>query len=170
MKYLLGQRSIPDWSINDQLVIEEAIAFVQQPPNQNIYVQAALFLHRVTGADYICVGQTVTEDKKNVKTLAFTYRGQVLDNITYCTIGTPCENVLGQNFCYFPDGIQELFPTDIALLEMQVHSYMGMPLNDREDNTIGLLSMLHSKPIADPVLAEHLLFIIASLLEEGLNG
>jgi len=42
-------------------------------------------------------------------------------------------------------------------------------LNDREDNTIGLLSLLYKEKIARPELAEHLLFMMASLLEENFN-
>lgn len=169
MKYLLTSRLNPNWSAEELTVIDEAVTLVQNPPTEDTYSKIAVFLHRATGASYVAIGQTTTDDKKFISTLAFTYQQQVLDNITYCTVGAPCENVLGQNFCYYPDGIQEIFPTDTALREMQVHSYMGMPLNDGEDNTIGLLSLLHNQPIANPELAEHLLFIMASLLEEELN-
>ena len=169
MKYLISQRVKSTWSATEEQAISEAMAFVQNPPTEDLYAKIALFLYRVIGVDYVTVGQTVTEDKKYITTLAFSYKDQLLDNITYCTIGAPCDNVLGHNFCHYPDGIQEMFPTDEALRTMEVHSYMGMPLNDLEDNTMGLLSLLHSQSIPNPELAEHLLFILASLLEEKLN-
>jgi len=47
---------------------------------------------------------------------------------------------------------------------------MAVAVNDQEDNTIGLISLMHKEQIPYPELAEHLLFMMTSLLEEILNA
>jgi hypothetical protein len=169
MKYLLSQRTVLKWSEADLKTIEAAMDFVQNPPTAGFFPALALLLHQATGAEMVTAGWTVTEDKKYVQTLGFTQGATVLDNITYCTVGAPCENVLGHNFCYYPENIQGLFPEDEFLKVLDLHCYMGLPLNDRDDNTIGLLSLLHRQDLANPALAEHLLFVLAAVAEENLQ-
>jgi len=169
MKYFTGQRKLREWTDEERKYIEDAVLLIQHPPKTNIYSQIAFFLNIATGADYVTIGQIVTADKKNVRTLALTQGQNELDNLTYNTLNAPCEHVLGHNFVYYPEKLQELFPLDDYLRVINVHSYMAVALNDREDNTIGLLSLMHKEKLAHPELAEHLLFMMASLLEENLN-
>ena len=170
MKYFTGLWKLREWTDEEGKYIEEAVLLVQHPPKTNLYSSIALFLNKTTQADYVIIGKTLAEDKKLVRTLAMTHGQNVQENLTYNTANAACEHVLGHNFVYFPEKLQELFPLDDFLRDVDVHGYMAVALNDREDNTIGLLSLLYKGKIARPELAEHLLFMMASLLEEELNN
>ena len=168
MKYITGKSEPRKWTAAEKRLIEEAILLEQVPQDTNIYHKIALFLKKATGVDYVTIGLKVKEDNKLIRTLAFYKKGKVLENLTYNTNHTPCEHVLGRNFIYFPANLQELFPLDTYLQQINVHSYMAVPLTDEDDETIGLISLMHTGKFARPELAEHLLFMMARLLEENL--
>jgi len=167
MKYFTGQRKLREWTEEERKYIEEAVLLIQHPPQLNLYQNIAFFLNKATSADYVTIGKTVTVDQKTVRTLAFTYKQSELDNLVYDTRHTPCEYVLGHNFLYYPEKLQELFPLDDSLRIKNVHSYMAVALNEQENNTIGVLSLMHIEKLAHPEMSEHLLFMLAALLEEN---
>jgi len=167
MKYFTGQRKLREWTGEERKYIEKAVLLIQHPPQINLYRDIAFFLNKATGADYVTIGKTVTVDQKTVRTLAFTYKQSELDNLVYDTRHAPCEYVLGHNFHYYPEKLQELFPLDDSLRTINVHSYMAVALNDQENNTIGVLSLMHKEKLAHPEMSEHLLFMLAALLEEN---
>ena len=170
MKYFTRQWEQREWTEEEKKYIEDAVLFVQDPPQTNLYRDIAFFLNKATGADYVTIGKTVAPDKKFVQTLAFTHKQTELDNLIYNTLHTPCEYVLGHSFIYYPENLQTLFPLDDYLRVIDVHSYMAVSLSDQDDNTIGILSLMHQEKLPRPELAEHLLFMMASLLEENLNA
>src|SRR5262249_26863448 len=78
------------------------------------------------------------------------------ENFEYALKGTPCESVIEQRACYYPSGIQQAFPDDLILAQMGVHSYLGVPLADREGGNIGLLVLLNDGPLREPEVARML--------------
>ncbi|WP_340820507.1 PAS domain S-box protein [Methanolobus sp. WCC4] len=69
------------------------------------------------------------------------------DNFTYDIIGTPCEDLTSGEPCFYPSGIQTLFPGDTILKKVNAESYWGTPLKDSEGRMIGLLVILDEKPM-----------------------
>ncbi|MFP4455952.1 MAG: PAS domain S-box protein [Desulfonatronovibrio sp.] len=69
------------------------------------------------------------------------------DNFTYKLDGTPCWNVLQDRVCHYNDNVQEKFPEDHMLAEINARSYWGAPLKDSSDNVIGLLALVDDKPM-----------------------
>lgn len=65
----------------------------------------------------------------------------------YALQGTPCRNVADGAVCYHASGVQQAYPTDTLLVEMGIHSYLGLPLVDAENHVIGLLALLDQAPI-----------------------
>lgn len=106
---------------------------------------------------YVLVGR-VSDDRRQINTIAVSAHGQVVDNISYDLLGTPCQDVTLQGVCIHPSRVQQLYPLDRLLVEMQVESYLGVPLLGRDDQTLGLLVALDTKP-----LGEHQRFQVLSL-------
>lgn len=73
--------------------------------------------------------------------------GRPQDYFEYDLKGTPCANVLGNELCFYPANVAALFPEDILLAEMGVHSYLGVPLRGYDGGILGLLAVLGDKPI-----------------------
>ncbi len=65
----------------------------------------------------------------------------------YALQGTPCRNVADGAVCYHASGVQQAYPTDTLLVEMGIHSYLGLPLVDAENHVIGLLAVLDQAAI-----------------------
>jgi signal transduction histidine kinase len=116
----------------------------------------AFFLSLVTSltsafeADFAFVAE-LNPDLLSVKTLSTSAFGKIVDNLSYELDGTPCENVINLKSCYYPTGIQELFPDDAMLRELGMQSYLGTALPDSEGNPIGLIAVLRRQPMSADV-------------------
>jgi len=80
----------------------------------------------------------------------------------YDLADTPCEQIAGQSFCFYPSGVQAKFPKDTLLVEMGVDCYIGVPLFDRNGDALGIIVGLNSKPADHPARVESLINIFSS--------
>ncbi len=81
------------------------------------------------------------------RTLAFWKGDRLSDNVTYEIAETPCVKVLAGETCYYPTGVQRLFPNDTDLVDMSVEGYLGIPLCNASGSVIGHLAVLDDKPM-----------------------
>ncbi|MCR4303491.1 MAG: diguanylate cyclase, partial [Gallionella sp.] len=110
--------------------------------------------------DYALVAENL--DGLTARTVAVCAHGKIVDNFEYPLRGTPCYNVLNGKFCHHPNNVAREFPEDKLLSEMQVESYMGMPLIDAGGRTLGLLAVLGRRPLANPEFAESIFQVFAA--------
>ncbi len=116
----------------------------------------------ILNADFAFAGSFTDESKNAIKTLALSERGSIRNNIVYDLENTPCNQVLNHNACAFSENIQELFPDDILLQEMNVEGYIGIPLFNTKAETIGIIVALYKNPIKEVDFAKNILEIFAS--------
>jgi formate hydrogenlyase transcriptional activator len=87
----------------------------------------------------------------HVRTIAFWGRGRIKDNVEFELAGTPCEDVIRGGLCHHPQGVQERFPRDQDLVDMQIESYLGVPLLDGDGQVLGHLAVFDERPLpAEP--------------------
>ena len=84
-----------------------------------------------------------------VRTLAFWGKGRLLDNVEFDLAGTPCEDVVRVGLCHHPSGVQRKFPRDLALQEMGIESYLGVPLQDGSGRVLGHLAVLDTATMTE---------------------
>ena len=97
------------------------------------------------------------------RAIAVSRNGHLIDNFSYDLRGTPCEQVVGKSLCHYPTGVQKAFPRDLALVELAIDSYMGIPLvSSTTGNALGLIVLLHRSPIPQPHQAETILRVVAN--------
>ena len=111
-------------------------------------------------------GAWVTEFHENtglMKALAFRMGDQSMDDFEYDVAGTPCEVAIkGGHFVHYPDNLIALFPGDNEfLVNSHAVSYMGAPLKDIDGKILGLLAVLHDKPLPKEPRGEALFRIFA---------
>jgi GAF domain-containing protein len=111
-------------------------------------------------ADYALVGE-LKEGRDAIRTLAVCARGEIVPNFEYDLAGTPCEAVVGKTFCSYSEGVQEKFPRDRMLADMNVHAYAGTPLFDSRGQVLGLLVALWCRPPANMHVADSMVQIFA---------
>ncbi|MBS1786376.1 MAG: sigma 54-interacting transcriptional regulator [Acidobacteria bacterium] len=98
---------------------------------------------------YAFITQCSGDKKTHARTLAFWMKDHLSDNIEYDISQTPCLRVLEGEICHYPAGIQQLFPQDTDLVQLQAESYLGIPLRNFAGAVIGHLAVLDEGPIAE---------------------
>ena len=99
---------------------------------------------------YAFVGQLTDSSAEQIRTIAFSAHGRIIDNFTYDLENTPCTNVVNKTLCVYEDSVQLDFPYDKLLIDMNIDSYAGLPLVDSDGRVLGLLVVLDTKPIRFP--------------------
>lgn len=95
------------------------------------------------------------EDHTKVRMLAFWKGEDFADPFEYGLADTPCDSVINEGkMCYYPLGIQGIFPKDQDLVSLNAQGYVGIPIGDLAGKVIGHLAILDRKPIKldDPQL------------------
>ena len=149
-------------------VLEQALDLANAEKTPRYLEQVAHFLAEHTGAAYVMIG-LLQEDKRHMQTLVFLQGKHSLPNLSYSLQGTPCEAVTIQRFCFFPFQVTQLFPEDHCLQEMEVDSYLGTMLFSSQDEPIGILAILDTKPLENAAFIEHLILVLSLSIEEELS-
>jgi formate hydrogenlyase transcriptional activator len=85
--------------------------------------------------------------RERVRTLAYWKDDTMAENIEFDLDGTPCADVLKGHVRYYPNGVQELFPRDLGLIELGVVSYLATPMTDRRNDILGHLAIFDVNPM-----------------------
>lgn len=170
MKYKFVNSALPQFSAEEAVILDDALQFVMNYEGETPFQDVAFFLSNASKADYVVIGEIKPDKKEYIRSLAMVNGDKLLPNFEYSKKGTPCANVFGQNICYFPKSAQELFPEDKYFQQLNIHSYMGAPLNDKFDNTIGIIALMSSTTIAKPEFLEYLITSISPFLEEKITA
>ncbi|MBE7384539.1 MAG: PAS domain S-box protein [Leptolyngbya sp. SIO1E4] len=97
-----------------------------------------------------------------LRTLGFWANDALRPTYTYNLRQTPCERVLQAGEFYCECSVQQMFPEDLDLVEMEAESYLGVALHDAQGKVIGHLCILNKQPIRDPQRAEQILQVFAA--------
>lgn len=133
------------------LRMEDALRFIVQRgwmgKTENVFTDLAQHLGEVLCVDYVIIAK-FADTPGVAEMVAFYANGSIAPNTEYRLDGTPCGNVMDKNFCYYQQGIQELFPHHTVLADWGVTSYAGISLRDSTGKPIGLLAVLGRKPFS----------------------
>ena len=103
---------------------------------------------RLLAVKYVFIGR-LTGQMARVRTVAVWAGDAVAENIEYALKATPCDKVMQFGCCVYPRDVQSLFPDDLLLKQMGVESYAGVPVIGIAGQPIGVLVVLHDKPLSD---------------------
>lgn len=98
------------------------------------------------GAKFAFIG-LLKEDRQHVRTQAVWAGDRIVDNFEYSLEGTPCKDILDQTKEIIPTGASTLYADDEMLVQMGIDSYFGAPLISSDGETIGLVSVMDTKPL-----------------------
>ncbi|GAA4319544.1 hypothetical protein [Flaviaesturariibacter amylovorans] len=133
--------------------------FADRYRGSQYFTDLARFLAEEVGISYVLIGYPDKKQHNQVRTVVLYAGGEVASNISYPLSGTPCENVIGRNCCYYPTGIQQMFPSDKELRDLNIDSYIGFPLFNDARNPIGIIVLMDTKMIP-----------LAGAVEDGLRA
>lgn len=111
----------------------------------------SLIRHMATalGVRYALLTEFVDDQQSRVRTLAYWDKDHFAENIEYDLEHTPCGEVMKEEYCFFPSLLQNLFPQDESLVEMQAESFLGVALMDASQKLLGHLAILDTKPMQE---------------------
>ncbi|MCH8157154.1 MAG: PAS domain S-box protein, partial [Nitrospinae bacterium] len=113
------------------------------------------------GTRYALIGMLTERSPDKIRTLAIWAGNQYSPEIEYFTVGTPCENVIGQKLCFYSKDVQKKFPDDQLLVEMKAEAYAGVPLFNAKGDPLGVMAVLHDHPLEDEENARSVLSVFA---------
>lgn len=113
------------------------------------------------GTDWAFIGLLSERDPGQVRTLAAVFNAQPAADFEYTLAGAPSERVVGGEMCVFPHKVIEAFPTAHTLIEHDIESYAGAPIRDPAGRTVGLLAVMHGKPMKNIELVKTLMQVFS---------
>jgi len=128
----------------------------------NIFQLMVKELAMAQQCSFALIAQINPSDLSSVNTVAVWGNGEIVENINYFLLGTPCENVIKDSPHFYPDNIQALFPKDYLLAEMQAESYLGVPLKNSKNKVVGLVVLMDDKPMVQKSFTMTLLDSLAT--------
>jgi PAS domain S-box-containing protein len=139
------------------LCASEAVA---NSSHEDIFQILVLGATEALDADIAWVGVLADTQAECIATMAACDHGAVIPNFQYLLDGTPCAEVLGKHFGYYPTGVQTLFP-DRLLTTLGAEGYAAIPLFDSSGQAMGLMGVVDRKPLPDRGLTEAVLRIFS---------
>ena len=119
-------------------------------------------LAAAVGARYALAGELIEGRPPQIRTVAVSGDGGILDNFDYDLTDTPCAGVIRDGMRFYAEGLGQAFPENAMLRDLGVQSYLGVPLQDGAGQAIGLLAVLDDKPMRDSEFARTLLGVFAA--------
>ncbi|BCR04418.1 hypothetical protein DESUT3_14870 [Desulfuromonas versatilis] len=137
--------------ITERKLAEETLRYLahgtEASPGEEFFGSLVRYLSRMLNVDLALVGEFDTEDPNRVRTVAVCDRGDMVENFVYSLRETPCEVVVEEILCIYPEGVAERFPKDLMLAEMGIQGYAGVRLRGAEGKVLGILVVLDRRPL-----------------------
>ncbi len=111
------------------------------------YERLVLLLAKLFDASHVFIGVLDAKEADYIETLAVCDHGNIVPNFQYALKGTPCANVVGHHTCVYSSTVQQHFPDDELLRDMEVESYVGSPMYDPDGNPLGIIVLMHEHPL-----------------------
>jgi len=99
--------------------------------------------------DATFVGELTHDTPPIIQTKAAIINGVPIDDLQYKLALTPCEKALKQRSVCYVENVQQAFPDDRWLQEMDIHSYFGAPLISSLGDAMGTLVVCSQSPITN---------------------
>ena len=119
------------------------------------------YLAKVLHVRYALIAE-VDKDRTKARSLAF-WTGETWgENFEYKLEGTPCQEAVQGKACLYPENVQDFFPCDGDLIELDAESYLGIPLHHSDGSISGILVVMDHKPMIPNSGQESILKIFAA--------
>lgn len=103
---------------------------------------------KVLGKRYcaICIPDPAGQESSRYA-VSIAEQGQSLEPFYYHGEGTPAEAATREGACIISGGVQDKYPEDRLLLQMNVQSYIGVRLNRARGQNPGVIAVLHHERV-----------------------
>src|ERR1051325_4040263 len=158
-KLIASSRDVTEWK-RDERLLKAIIAGTSMVSGREFFVSLVQHLAKGLGVRYSFVAECLLNNR--ARSLAFWSGGKAGGEFEYDLAGTPCWKVAEGKTCRFQCDLQELFPDDKPLVEMEAKIYCGVPRRDANGQWIGHLVIIDDKPMPDDPLTLSVMETFAS--------
>ncbi|MCU7844096.1 MAG: EAL domain-containing protein [Candidatus Thiodiazotropha sp. (ex Monitilora ramsayi)] len=127
---------------------------------EDFFDRAARELCHWFHADGANIGELV--DNNRIVALSTIVDGKMVEDFQYHLTGTPCNQVVMQGPHLYPEGVQDLFPTDEDLTVLDIEGYAGVPIRNIKGEVIGVVWVVSRNPLRMESDWEDVMEIIAA--------
>ncbi|MCB9360798.1 MAG: PAS domain S-box protein [Flavobacteriales bacterium] len=131
---------------------------------QDYFDSLVNFLCLQSNSSFAFVGE-YSALNNNVTTKSFVANYKKVKNFKYDLKDTPCESVVDNIMCIYPENVQQFFPKDKELKERKIESYAGIPLYDINDNAVGIIVIMSNSNFNNVDQIKTLLELVKSKTE-----
>ena len=143
--------------------VQAVVQGLSKARGNNFFSTIVQELASTINADYTFIAR-LNKELTQANTIALYADGKIQENISYDLAHTPCHNLTNENCCLFNGNVQSLFPKDTLLAEMNVKSYVGVPLYNHDQSISGILVALYKDNIQQPENAQSLFLLFSGLI------
>ena len=134
----------------------------------NFFNDICIALSKAINADFVFIA-TLSDNNTLATTLSLVTQGELAENFSYSTAGTPCLKVAYSQICNHRKNVQQLYPDDQLLIDMSIEGYIGLPLKNVEGEVIAILVSLYQEEINNANEIETLFLLFSGLIEKELH-
>jgi PAS domain S-box-containing protein len=127
--------------------LQSLVATTASATGAEFFASTVRHLAHLFNVRYAVIAEKVDGKLETARTLSFWAGNSLGENFEYSTNGIPCDIVLKQGNCYFPEKIQQIFPQEPIFQELGIQAYQGVSLINSAGETIGLVAILDVKPL-----------------------
>ena len=142
-----------------ELALQNLIEGTATTTGRDFFPALVSHIAQALGVSYVIVTEQLG---KKLHTLAFWANGSLQPSFSYNIVHTPCEQVLQYGSLYCEHSVQQMFPNDLDLVDMEAESYLGIACHDIQGQTIGHLCIISKQIIKDSQRAEQILQVFAA--------
>lgn len=150
--------------ITERKKIEEAFQTIlkatSEKTGQEFFDTIVSVLSDWLGTEYALVGEIVNGNV--VKALSLRTPDGIRHDYSYELVGTPCENAVGDGFCFYPASVIEKFPDFKDLADLNIDSYVGIKVAEEDSGPLGLLCAFSTRELKLPPKARSIMEIMGT--------
>ena len=162
------QASIPVGSVQQRFL--DLARHVSETIGNEFFSMLVDQLRGVLSAESVYIGEFVFRGTGRVRLLAASTEGGEVAAAEFPLAGSPDAEVAVGNPSLYSRGVQEAFPGDRRLRDLQAEAYVGIPLHGPEGQITGLLAALYRQPLGLEIqFVQSMLTMFASRVSAELN-
>ena len=148
LKQLNEDLTAKNKAFEERILQEFSDSFSSYKTGQDFFNSLVMELSRKTEMDYVLLGEVVQGDEgKFVRCFSVAAKGKLEKNFEYLINNGPCQKILKGTPYMQTHAVQELFPENQLLLDLNADGYIGYPLFNHNKKCIGLISVMHQTKI-----------------------
>jgi len=136
-------------------------ADVTEASGDALYDSLTRYLCKAFDVDYALIGR-LTPDARAMETAKLHGAAGPLKQVRYELAGTPCAEVSGDHVCILERNVARLYPDAGLLQELDVQSYLGVPLKAADGRKLGVLAVMARRPMTNGQVLAPLLQLFAT--------